>query len=199
VQELFRAPATRSWRGCTEPVYDDNSRATEGWMLACDGGLHVEETQALMRWLIGESKADLRYVLREALHSDAVQTEYDFILLDCPPRLTPTCVNALTACDYLLVPVILDEKSTEGPPQLLKWIWDRRESLDLKVGGVGLVANKTKGGSRESLVGREKEEWAALVQQCRDAWGGSLYGFDTVVPLFNEPAMERSSPPATPT
>lgn len=195
VQELFRQGAGDPLLTlrCTEPIYDDNQRVTEGWLLACDGALNLEETQALMRWLLGSSKTDLRYILRNALHSEAVQAEYDYILLDCPPRLTPTTVNALTACDYLLIPVILDEKSTEGPPQLLKWLWDRREALDLHVGGIGLLANKTKF-SRENLVGREKQEWAELVQQCRDHWQGPVYGFDTVVTVFTEPAMERKFP-----
>jgi cellulose biosynthesis protein BcsQ len=195
VQELFREDGgdpSLALR-CIEPIPDDTETVTSGSILACDSQLHVEETQALMRWLVG-GKADLRYLLRSALHSDLVQGEFDYVLLDCPPRLGPACVNALAACDRLLVPVILDEKSTEGPPQLLSWIWERREALDLHVGQVALLANKTKGKTRQDLVGREKERWGKLVEQCGDAWPGELVPLSTVVPLFTEEAMGRKFP-----
>lgn len=196
VQELFREESEDPSLAlrCTEPIPDDADAMTGGSILACDSQLHVEETQALMRWLVGRGKADLRYLLRSALHSDLVQSEFDYVLLDCPPRLSPACVNALAACDHLLIPVILDEKSTEGPPQLLSWIWERREALDLHVEQVSLVANKTKGKLRESLVGREQERWAKLVEQCRDAWPGQLHPTATVVPTFTEEAMSRKFP-----
>jgi predicted Zn finger-like uncharacterized protein len=199
VQDLFQEDAgvplvaLRS----IEQILDDNDKATEGSILACDSRLGVLETQALMRWLVGESRTDLRYVLRTALHSDTIgQAGYQCILLDCPPRLTPTCINALTACDYLIIPVILDEKSTEGPPHLLRWIWERREQLDLHLSGVGILANQTNGRTAKTLVEREKEQWTGVLQHCRDAWPAVLFGFETVVPLFNEGSMQRKFPAA---
>jgi cellulose biosynthesis protein BcsQ len=196
VQELFRQDSCDSMQvfHCIEPILDDQKRLTPGAILACDSSLAVAETHALMKWLLGEWKTDLRFVLRKALHSDQIQSRYDFILLDCPPRLTTACINALTACDYVLIPVILDTKSTEGPPQLLKWLWDRerRKSLDLHVAGAGLLANKTRGAGFDTLPERAKEVWEEVNTQCKGDW--ALKGFDTVVPLFNEVAMERKFP-----
>ena len=123
----------------------------------------------------------------------ALQRDYDCILLDCPPRLTTTCINALVAADYVLIPVVLDEKSTEGAPRLLRWLRERRETLFAGLGGIGVVANKTRG------VNRERDRWGDLVTECREAWPGGACGFDvlafdTAVPFFTEAAMARKFP-----
>ncbi len=136
----------------------------------------------------------MRFRLRSVLHADEVQCEYDFVLLDCPPRLTTTCINALTAADYVLIPVVLDERSTEGAPRLLRWLRERRATLFPGLAGAGVVANKTRGTSRARLINRERDVWDELIAACRDAWPNDVHGFDTVVSFFTEPAMARRFP-----
>src|SRR5207237_68388 len=80
-------------------------------------------------WSNEPEAGDVRFRLRSLLHAEAVQRDYQYILLDCPPRLTTTCINALTAADFVLIPVVLDQKSTESAPRLLRWLRARRESL----------------------------------------------------------------------
>ncbi len=43
-------------------------------------------------------------ILRSALRNHAVQGDYDFILLDCPPLLGAVTINALNAADMLVIP-----------------------------------------------------------------------------------------------
>ena len=196
VETLFAAgpPDPRAVTRCAEPIFDDRGHATEGAILAADERLGIAETHALHRWLVEPEHGDLRFRLRRLLHAEAVQRDYQYILLDCPPRLTSTCINALTAADFVLIPVVLDEKSTESAPRLLRWLRERRETLFAGISGVGVVANKTRGLTRDRLVNRERDEWDTLAIACRDAWHGELAGFDTVVPFFTEAAMTRKFP-----
>jgi predicted Zn finger-like uncharacterized protein len=179
---------------CTEPIPDDRQRTTDGSILAGDELLGVAEARSLTRWLVNPERGDVRFRLRRVLHAEPVQRDHDLILLDCPPRLTTGCINALAAADFVLVPVLLDDKSTEGAPRLLRWLHERRPTLFAGLSGVGVVANKTRGAARAKLVNREQDDWDALVHACRDAWMGEVCAFDTVVPLFTEPAMARKFP-----
>lgn len=179
---------------CVEPILDDRQRSTDGVILAGDEKLGMHETQALNRWLIAPEHGDVRFRLRSLLHAEEVQRDYDFILLDCPPRLTTACINALTAADYVLIPVVLDERSTEGAPRLLRWLRERRMTLFPGLAGAGVVANKTRGTTRDTLVNRERDLWNDLLPACRDSWRDELLGFDPVVPFFTEAAMARMFP-----
>ena len=57
---------------------------------------------------------DVRYTLAEILHSDAVQKAFDLIIIDCPPRLTTSKVQAFCASSHLLIPTIFDRTSAEA-------------------------------------------------------------------------------------
>ena len=60
------------------------------------------------------------FVLREALAG--ARQKFDVILLDCPPNIGILTVNAIVACDLLMVPVQTEYYSMDGFPTLLKFI-----------------------------------------------------------------------------
>lgn len=60
------------------------------------------------------------FVLREALAT--ARHKYDNILLDCPPNIGILTVNAIVACDLMMVPVQCEYLAMEGLPTLLKFI-----------------------------------------------------------------------------
>jgi cellulose biosynthesis protein BcsQ len=200
VETLFgeRWPDAQTLIRCVEPILDDRQRFTEGAILAGDEKLGIHETQALNRWLVAPEQGDIRFRLRSLLHAEDMQRDCDFIFLDCPPRLTTCCINALTAADYVLIPVVLDERSTEGAPRLLRWLRERRATLFPGLAGAGIVANKTRGKTRNVLVNRERDLWSGLLPACHDAWPDGAHGFETVVPFFTEKAMARMFPACYP-
>jgi chromosome partitioning protein len=51
-----------------------------------------------------------------------IKKDYDYILIDCPPSLSMLTVNALCACDSVLIPIQCEFLSLEGLSQLVESI-----------------------------------------------------------------------------
>jgi cellulose biosynthesis protein BcsQ len=93
----------------------DNRLMVE-WLLQCKhrwpGSWHL----ALKEIIAGKlfRMQDIRYSLAEILHSESVQDAFDLIIIDCPPRLTTSEIQAFCASSHLLVPTIFDRTSAEA-------------------------------------------------------------------------------------
>jgi chromosome partitioning protein len=61
---------------------------------------------------------------------DAIDTYYDYILVDCPPSLGLLTVNAMTAVDEVLIPIQCEYYALEGLGQLLNNINLIKEHLN---------------------------------------------------------------------
>jgi chromosome partitioning protein len=57
-------------------------------------------------------------VLRQAL--DAVDEDFDYVLIDCPPMLGVLMINALAACDRLLIPTQTEFLALRGLERMLE-------------------------------------------------------------------------------
>ena len=77
--------------------------------------------------------------MRDALDRSA--TNYDYILIDCPPSLNLITLNALVAADALLVPLQAEYYALEGMSSLLQTVEavQARFNPDLKIQGVVLT------------------------------------------------------------
>ncbi len=76
------------------------------------------------------------YILREQL--ETIREEYDFIILDTPPALSVLTINAYTAADELVIPMLCEILSLQGIAQLKQTIFavQRYYNKDLTVGGI---------------------------------------------------------------
>jgi chromosome partitioning protein len=83
-------------------------------------------------------------VLKKAL--EEVSSEYDFVLIDCPPSLGILTLNALVAADKVLVPIQCEYFALEGLGQLMNTIKLVKSKLNptLDVGGVILTMFDTR-------------------------------------------------------
>ncbi|MDI6401070.1 AAA family ATPase [Balneolaceae bacterium ANBcel3] len=75
-----------------------------------------------------------------------VRSEYDFIIIDCPPSLGLLTINALTSSDSVLIPVQCEYFALEGLGQLLNTIKIVRQHLnkELDIEGVVLTMYDTR-------------------------------------------------------
>jgi len=82
----------------------------------------------------------LRYAIQSFLERPG-NTQYDFILIDCPPSLSALTLNAMTAADALLVPLQCEFLALEGLSQLLRTVEVVRNGLNpaLEIQGVVLT------------------------------------------------------------
>ena len=82
------------------------------------------------------TRAGREYALARAL--EPIKSDYDVILIDCPPSLGVLTINGLTAADEVLIPLQCETLSHRGVGQLLETIEDVKSYTNpsLKVRGV---------------------------------------------------------------
>lgn len=91
-------------------------------------------------------------VLRQ--YVDSVKNDYDYVLLDCRPSLGMLVINALSASDYVLVPVQADYLAAEDMTELLGTVQSIQRQINpkLKIGGVFLTMVSDTNFRRETVT-----------------------------------------------
>lgn len=102
---------------------------------------------------------------------ETVKKDYDYIIIDCLPSLNVLAINALTACDSVIVPLQTEYFAMEGLAQLLNTIRLVRSSLNPSLDLEGILL--TMFDSRTSL----HKQVAAEVQT---HFGDKV--FETIIP-----------------
>ena len=85
--------------------------------------------------LVSVDKREFR--LKTALA--AVQKDYDFIFIDCPPSLSLLTLNALTAADRVLVPIQCEYYALEGVSSLMNTISRVKKTFNPRIDLEGVV------------------------------------------------------------
>jgi chromosome partitioning protein len=110
--------------------------ATEG-LLICPA--NADLASADMDLVSNEKRV---FLLHDALRSVSFdELAFDYILIDCPPSLSLLTVNALVACDAVLVPLQAEFFALEGLSQLMLTVREVRQSANpgLRIEGVLLT------------------------------------------------------------
>lgn len=83
------------------------------------------------------SGAEIEFVRRinaaallERSLSNSLKEDYDFIIIDCPPSLGILTINALTASDYVIIPLQPETYALYGVELLLKTIVEIQEETN---------------------------------------------------------------------
>ena len=99
-----------------------------------------------------EGEKDSLYILADVLQSRTYTEIYDYCIIDCPPSLGQTVVNAVVAADYVIVPVTAGDFASQGLESVIATIAvaQREYNPNVKILGilptlfnVGRVASKT--------------------------------------------------------
>jgi chromosome partitioning protein len=93
---------------------------------------------SLEKALIGEVDAFTR--LKELLEGELFQT-YDFILIDSPPSLGVLTGNALTASDYVIIPMNPSVYSMQGTNDLMATVSKVRKNFNPGLQLLGVIIN----------------------------------------------------------
>lgn len=104
---------------------------------------------------------------------DEVKTDYDYVIIDCSPALGMLTINALAACDSVIIPVTPQYLSAKGLDLLLRNIIrvKKRINPNIKVDGILL----TMYAERMKL----SKEVLAII---KEAYGSSINIFNSKIP-----------------
>lgn len=107
------------------------------------------------------------YKLKEALES--IAGEYQYIIIDTPPALGILTVNALTACNSLIIPAQADIYSLQGIEQLAETIKPVKKYCNHNLAIEGILLTRY---SSRSVLSREVAE---LAEQLAEKLGTKLF------------------------
>ena len=85
--------------------------------------------------LVGQEEREFK--LKKVI--EGAKASYDFILLDCPPTLDLLTLNALVACDSVLVPIQCEYLALEGVSELLDTLMRVRRTLNPELAIEGIL------------------------------------------------------------
>ena len=117
----------------------------------------------------------------------AISSQYDFVLIDCPPSLNMLTVNALVASDYVIIPMQCEYYALEGLSSLISTIEQIQEVANPKLSIAGIL--RTMYDPRSTLT-------VEVSDQLEDFFGTKLY--QTCIPRnvrlaeapsFGQPAL----------
>lgn len=131
-------PASRRSRGVYELLFDGLSLDDVSIQTEIPGLDIVPATMDLSGAeieLVGETEREFR--LKTALKR--AKTEYDYILIDCPPSLGLLTLNALVAADSVLVPLQCEFYALEGLSHLSRTIERVKRALNPALQLEGIV------------------------------------------------------------
>lgn len=109
------------------------------------------------------------YRLRDAIKS--IENNYDYVLIDCPPALGMLTINALSASDYVIIPLQCEFFALEGVQQLLSTITAIQQKWNPGLDILGMVLTMY-----DKKLGLTK----AVEEDVRNTFGDKV--FKTVVP-----------------
>ena len=119
------------------------------------------------------------YRLRRALKE--VVSQFDYILIDCPPSLGLLTVNGLAAAHKLIIPVQCEYYALEGLNQLLQTVKLVRSHLNPKLQVLGAVLTMF---DRRTALNRK------IVREVRKTFPGHV--FESIIPRNTELAEAPS-------
>ena len=110
-------------------------------------------------------------ILKEMLKK--VRQDYDFVLIDCLPSLGLLTINALSAADFVLIPLQADFLAMKGLALLLSTIIRVQEKINPSLEILGILFTMT---NNRTLHSRE------VIEVTKRAFGDRIRVFDTTIP-----------------
>jgi len=140
--------------------------------------LEMVEFERQSRFFVNPEQ-EARFLLQKALHVPEIFEQFDYVLFDCPPRMSTACINALTCSDYVLVPSTLSQLDIEAVPRTLKWLHELHAVVGATFLGVVVTRARMRAGE---LFAHERAQLEKLRQLIRAHQPGEDFVFPPMVP-----------------
>ncbi|MBD2429183.1 AAA family ATPase [Phormidium sp. FACHB-1136] len=92
---------------------------------------------------LSHAELELAAVLRREYRLEQVisrvSSQYDLILIDCPPSLGLLSINCLVAANYLVIPIQTEYKSVEATINLLQTTYEIAQQINQELQVIGAV------------------------------------------------------------
>lgn len=149
-------------------------------LISAEYGLTETEDNELLRWLMGLSGDDVRSRLLRRLKraSLEIETRYDYIIMDAPPRMSLAAANALKASDYVLIPAKLQFLAVSPVQKMLEYLSTFKKIIRARFTILGVVCNMTEGAQPVGNEGSYLEQ----VQSAITTHADRPVVFETLVP-----------------
>lgn len=95
---------------------------------------------------------------------DGLESDHDFLIVDCPPSLGHLTDNALLACQNVLIPALAEGTSIRALEILYDQIESIEQGYDTQINELGLVANRVE----------HDGEASEMMSWFEDTFGGQL-------------------------
>src|SRR5438132_155818 len=122
---------------------------------------------------------EARFLLQKAFHVPEILQQFDYVLFDCPPRMSTACINALTCSDHVLIPSTLSQLDIEAVPRTLKWLQELHAVVRASFLGVVITRARMR---VEKLVSYERRQLANLRALMRGHQPGEGFVLPCMVP-----------------
>ncbi len=103
------------------------------------------------------------YILRE--HLATIADSYDYVLIDTPPSLSILTINAYTAANFLIIPMVPEILSLQGIAQLKETIFAVKKYYNKALEIRGILLNKY---NPRLILTKEVEELANIIAEQLD-------------------------------
>jgi len=125
-----------------------------------------------------------QFILRDALEG-VTGDFFDYILIDCQPSLSLLTLNALTACDFVLLPVQAEFLALDGLSQLILTLKEIQTKLHPRLQVLGVVL---------TMFDRRNKLSFEVQHELKKNFGSDL--FETAIPrsvkLAESPSFSQS-------
>jgi cellulose biosynthesis protein BcsQ len=140
--------------------------------------LDFEEYSQQARFYV-QPEHEVRFLAQRALHTESVFQAFDYVIFDCPPRLTTGCINALTCADFVMLPTSLSQVDIEAVPRTLQWLKDLHQIVQADFLGTVISRCKLRSGK---LVRFDEQQLGALHAHLSRHMAGSGHVLSVKIP-----------------
>lgn len=81
-------------------------------------------------------------LLAELMEKNSINTNYDFVFIDCPPSLGLMTLNAITACTDIIIPLVAEVLPLKGMQTITNYIDMVRKKLNPNAHVTGILITK---------------------------------------------------------